>query len=422
MDAIFIDVNGNKKNFLYQYDKGQSLIIEEFEYSIAPKVQFSIKSIKTAISVQSTLKNGTLKVAIPNVLLTYGEDIITYIYLEDKQQGYVVETIFISVYPRKRPSNYIYQSEMFAKTINGTTISENDGFADVFEWSDGNTSKQNRDGYFVNINSKTTISKATSINNVYGVTVHSPGFASNCTEDKLNNSGNLLPKYAYVCSFGFALVRNDGTCIVGENCVPNASGIATRSSGDVGFKVLAKVDNTYIFIFVDTSAGNIGTINTKLTSHISNNDNPHSVTKAQVGLGNVPNVATNNQTPTYTAASTLSALVSGERLSVTFGKISKAVTDLIAHIANKSNPHSVTKAQIGLGSVNNTSDANKPISTATQTALNEKVDKTDFNALQKRIDNILSDIGFIMIDQSTGDKYTIGMNNGKLVIIPLSES
>lgn len=44
------------------------------------------------------------------------------------------------------------------------------------------------------------------------------------------------------------------------------------------------------------------------------------------------------------------------------------------HIANTSNPHSVTKAQIGLGSADNTSDLSKPISTATQTALNGKQD------------------------------------------------
>jgi hypothetical protein len=38
------------------------------------------------------------------------------------------------------------------------------------------------------------------------------------------------------------------------------------------------------------------------------------------------------------------------------------------------NPHGTTKADIGLGNVDNTSDANKPVSTATQTALNAKVD------------------------------------------------
>ena len=41
------------------------------------------------------------------------------------------------------------------------------------------------------------------------------------------------------------------------------------------------------------------------------------------------------------------------------------------------NPHNVTKAQVGLGNVDNTSDLNKPISTATQTALNTKTSVAD---------------------------------------------
>lgn len=52
-----------------------------------------------------------------------------------------------------------------------------------------------------------------------------------------------------------------------------------------------------------------------------------------------------------------------------------AKSTMDAHVANTSNPHGVTKAQVGLGNVDNTSDANKPISTATQTALDGKVDE-----------------------------------------------
>lgn len=48
------------------------------------------------------------------------------------------------------------------------------------------------------------------------------------------------------------------------------------------------------------------------------------------------------------------------------------VADLTAHTGSTSNPHGVTKAQVGLGSVDNTSDAAKPVSTATQTALDLK--------------------------------------------------
>lgn len=47
------------------------------------------------------------------------------------------------------------------------------------------------------------------------------------------------------------------------------------------------------------------------------------------------------------------------------------------HIADKDNPHEVSAADVGLGNCDNTSDLNKPISTATQTALNLKADKTE---------------------------------------------
>lgn len=50
-------------------------------------------------------------------------------------------------------------------------------------------------------------------------------------------------------------------------------------------------------------------------------------------------------------------------------------TNWNSHIANTNNPHSMTKTQIGLGNVDNTSDMNKPISTAAQIALDNKVDK-----------------------------------------------
>ena len=52
-----------------------------------------------------------------------------------------------------------------------------------------------------------------------------------------------------------------------------------------------------------------------------------------------------------------------------------ALQELGAHKASTANPHGVTKAQVGLTNVDNTSDANKPVSTATQTALNLKANK-----------------------------------------------
>ena len=49
--------------------------------------------------------------------------------------------------------------------------------------------------------------------------------------------------------------------------------------------------------------------------------------------------------------------------------------ELQTHLINYTNPHQVTATQVGLGNVDNTSDTNKPVSTAQQTALDLKVDK-----------------------------------------------
>jgi hypothetical protein len=61
---------------------------------------------------------------------------------------------------------------------------------------------------------------------------------------------------------------------------------------------------------------------------------------------------------------------------VAFGKLQAQITanlsTLTSHTSDTSNPHATTKAQVGLGNADNTSDANKPVSTATQTALNAK--------------------------------------------------
>lgn len=60
-----------------------------------------------------------------------------------------------------------------------------------------------------------------------------------------------------------------------------------------------------------------------------------------------------NVTATFIESSTSDNIASGSTLSVLFGKIQKAISNLIAHISNLANPHNVTKSQVGLGSVDN---------------------------------------------------------------------
>ena len=70
--------------------------------------------------------------------------------------------------------------------------------------------------------------------------------------------------------------------------------------------------------------------------------------------------------------------VENKVLTAKFSSVDSAVaanaSAISTHAASTSNPHGVTKAQVGLGNVDNTSDANKPISTATQAALDLKAD------------------------------------------------
>ena len=82
-----------------------------------------------------------------------------------------------------------------------------------------------------------------------------------------------------------------------------------------------------------------GVIKESLDAHIGNKSNPHNVTKAQVGLGNVQNLA-----PADMPVSTAQATAIAEAKAAG----TKAQTDLSTHANRKDNPHNVTRAQLGL--------------------------------------------------------------------------
>ncbi len=67
-------------------------------------------------------------------------------------------------------------------------------------------------------------------------------------------------------------------------------------------------------------------------------------------------------------------------------------SNLNNHISDYHNPHKVTKAQVGLSDVDNTSDADKPVSNATQTELDKKANQTQVNQLQQTITNLQTTI------------------------------
>lgn len=104
----------------------------------------------------------------------------------------------------------------------------------------------------------------------------------------------------------------------------------------------------------------------EIDAHKADTANPHQTTKAQVGLGNADNTS-DLAKPISTATQAALNLKANQ-------------SALTAHTADTGNPHQVTKVQVGLGNVDNTSDLAKPISTAQQAALDLKATAADLTS------------------------------------------
>lgn len=99
--------------------------------------------------------------------------------------------------------------------------------------------------------------------------------------------------------------------------------------------------------------------------HINNYDNPHKVSAEDVGLGNVDNVSVDNAMPTFdeTILNSTSMesddfnLQSGEKASVLWAKVKRAISTLHSHLFNKNNPHGITPTQIKAAAESHTHSA-----------------------------------------------------------------
>lgn len=100
---------------------------------------------------------------------------------------------------------------------------------------------------------------------------------------------------------------------------------------------------TELKTYIDEAVGNTGSavtaLETKVNNHIANKSNPHTVTKTQVGLGNVNNTSDADK-PVSTAQAT--AIADAKAAGTA------AQTSINSHAGRKDNPHTVTRAQLGL--------------------------------------------------------------------------
>ena len=96
---------------------------------------------------------------------------------------------------------------------------------------------------------------------------------------------------------------------------------------------------TYIDNQISDTGSDVTALETKVNNHIANKSNPHEVTKSQVGLGNASNTSdANKPVSTAQAAAIADAKAAG----------TAAQTSINNHAGRKDNPHTVTRAQLGL--------------------------------------------------------------------------
>ena len=98
-----------------------------------------------------------------------------------------------------------------------------------------------------------------------------------------------------------------------------------------------------------------------LTAHINNRNNPHNVTKQQVGLGNVANVEQASKVDFQNHLNNHNNPHSVTKAQVGLGNVTNveqaSKQEFNAHATNRNNPHGVTKSQVGLGNVDNVRQA-----------------------------------------------------------------
>lgn len=96
---------------------------------------------------------------------------------------------------------------------------------------------------------------------------------------------------------------------------------------------------TYVDELIADTGSDVTALETKVNNHLANKSNPHSVTKAQVGLGNASNTSdADKPVSTAQAAAIADAKAAG----------TAAQTSINSHAGRKDNPHTVTRAQLGL--------------------------------------------------------------------------
>lgn len=171
----------------------------------------------------------------------------------------------------------------------GSYHSSGADYAEYFEWLDGNLNNEDRRGRFVKLDGEKILLAESIDDDILGIVSGNPSVVGDSYEDQWQGQyltdiyGELLtedytdedgttrkvwvlnPDYnpdkpyvprserrewSAVGMMGKLIVIDDGTCRPNDYCIPTTGGIATRSDGRVGYRVLSRIDDTHIKVLI----------------------------------------------------------------------------------------------------------------------------------------------------------------------------
>lgn len=241
--------------------------------------------------------------------------------------------------------------------------------------------------------------------------------------DDASTSAQLTPGSFVFIEKGTALadtgwlLSTDGPITIGTTAL---SWIQFSSAGvqDGDGSTIIKTGNVFSQKSGVATPGTFKSVTVDTYGRVTGGTNP--TTLAGYGITDAQSIITAGGTDDYYAGDkTMKSLSSAVRAVVLTGlslatstvisatdsvlsALGKLQAQITGHVGRTDNPHSVTKAQVGLGSVDNTSDASKPISTATQAALNGKVNTTTKVAGKALSADVAISL-YDLVDVSAGD-------------------
>jgi hypothetical protein len=193
----------------------------------------------------------------------------------------------------------------------------------------------------------------------YGIASTSDMSGTTLPSDKYMTPASLATYFA--AGSGLAIVQHISSTSNPHNTTKTQVGLGNVQNFEIaGIDDYTSGSTTHYA----TPAGVVAFVNGRLTdtsSHINSTNNPHQVTKTQVGLSDVENYGVATKQEAEEGASNTKYMTP---LRVSEAIVLQAITPLTAHTQRTDNPHATTKAQVGLGSVENYAVATKVVAEA----------------------------------------------------------